>query len=153
MKDLLDTRNHLLRRAIRNKILLNQKGYEYRTKDERFSTRVEEELNRIFEDNFEIAVIVVKIGRKELEERLVGRFNPIYNSKNNKILETPQKAYSISEVRKKYENAYRPWNEEDEIQLINLSNEGKKAKEIGDILGRNEGAILSRLRKIQEREE
>jgi len=153
MKDLLDTRNHSLRRTVGNKRFMDEEGYEAGTASKKFPSKFEEELNRIFEDNFEVSAIVVKVGRKELEERIVEKFKPIYNSREKRKADKPQKAYSISEIRNTYENAYRPWNEEEEKQIMELSNEGKTAKEIGEIVGRNKGAISSRLRKIRERKE
>ena len=96
---------------------------------------------------------MVKIGRKELEERLVEKFKPIYNSREKRKADKPQKAYSISEIRNTHENTYRPWNEEEEKRIVELSNEGMTAKEIGEIVGRKKGAISSRLIKIRERNE
>ena len=105
----------------------------------------------LFEDNFEVSAIVVKVGRKELEERLVEKLEPIYNTRGKRKFDKTQKAYSVSEIRNTHQNAYRPWEEVEELRLINLRNEGKTIKEIGNILGRNKGAISSRLRKIRER--
>lgn len=151
MKDLLDTRNHSLRRTIGNRRFLDKEGYEAGTASKKFPLKFEEELNRIFEDNFEVSAIPVKIGRKELEERLVEKLNPIYNSRAKRKSDKPEKTYSISEIRKTHANAYRPWDKEEERKIVELSNEGKTAKEIGKIVGRNKGAISSRLRKIKER--
>ena len=153
MKDLLDTRNHSLRQKIGNQRFLDKEGYQKGTSSKKFPIEFEEELNKIFEDNFEVSAIVVKIGRKELEERLVEKLKPIYNVRKKRKSEEPQKIHSILEIRKKHENAYRSWDKEEESQLIELSNEGKSAKEIGNILGRNKGAIYSRLRKIREKNE
>lgn len=153
MKDLLDTRNHSLRRTIGNKRFSDKEGFEIGTASKKFPLKFEEELNRIFEDNFEVSAIVVKIGRKELEERLVEKLKPIYNSREKRKADKPQKTYSISEIRNTHENAYQPWNEEEEKRIVELSNEGMTAKEIGEIVGRKKGAISSRLRKIIERNE
>jgi len=153
MKDLLDTRNHSLRRTIGNRRFSDKKGYEVGTASKKFPVKFEEELNRIFEDNFEVSAIQVKIGRKELEERLVEKFKPVYNSREKRKSDKPQKAYSISDIRNRHKNAYRPWDEKEEMRIVELSEEGKSAKEIGEIVGRNEGAILSRLKKIRERKE
>lgn len=153
MKDLLDTRNHSLRRTIGNERFSDKKGYVVGTTSKKFPDKFEEELNRIFEDNFEVSAIVVKIGRKELEERLVEKLKPIYNSRGKRKVDKPQKSYSISEIRNTHQNAYRPWNEEEERKIMELSNQGKTTKEIGELVGRNKGAISSRLRKIRERSE
>jgi hypothetical protein len=74
--DLLDTRNHSLRRTIGSAKFAGQEGYEMATPSRKFPPQFEEELNRIFEDNFEVSAIEVPIGRKELEERLVGVQSP-----------------------------------------------------------------------------
>lgn len=153
MKDLLDTRNHSLRRSIGNKRFLDQKGYAEGTTSKKFPSKFEDELNRIFEDNFEVSAIVVKIGRKELEERLVDRYNPIYNLMEKRKANNPKKAYSISEIRNTHENAYRPWSEEEERRIVALLNSGKTINEIAEVVGRKKGAISSRLRKINERNE
>jgi len=151
MKDLFDTRNHSLRRAIGNKRFSNKEGYKAGTVSKKFPIRFEEELNRIFEDNFEVAVITVKVGRKELEERLIKKLKPVYNYREKRKSDEPEKAYTVLEIRKTYKNAYRAWDEDEEREIVEMSNEGRTAKEIGEIVGRNEGAISSRLRKIRER--
>jgi len=153
MKDMLDTRNHSLRRTIGNKRFSEKEGYAVGTASKKFPPKYEEELNRIFEDNFEVSAITVKIGRKELEERLVEKFKPIYNSRAKRKSDKSEKAYSISEIRNTHKNAYRPWDDDEEKRIVELSNEGMTAKEIGEIVGRNRGAISSRLRKIRERKE
>jgi len=47
MKDLLDTRNHSLRRTIGNKRFSDKEGYEVGTASKKFPVKFEEELNRI----------------------------------------------------------------------------------------------------------
>lgn len=153
IKDLFDTKNHLLRQSVGNKRFLGEKGYKKGTKSNKFPPKFEEELNKVFEDNFEISVIVVKIGRKELEERLIEKFQPIYNSKAQKKPTESEKSYSVSEIRNTHKKAYRPWDEAQETQLIELHNEGKTTQEIGEIMGRKKGAISSRLKKVRERKE
>ena len=59
-----------------------------------------------------------------------------------------QKAYTIEEKRIKYPNAYRPWTKEDDDRLLQLSASGKSITELCEIFGRNQGAITSRLRKL-----
>lgn len=61
-----------------------------------------------------------------------------------------QKAYTIEEKRAQYPNAYRPWTKEDDDRLLQLSVSGKSITELCEIFGRNQGAISSRLRKIQK---
>ena len=68
-------------------------------------------------------------------------FIPIEDSKQ-------QKAYTIEEKRTKNPNAYRPWTKEDDALLLQLSAFGKSITELCEIFGRNHGAIVSRLRKL-----
>ncbi len=152
MEALRDTRKHPLRRRIGKQRFRGVEGYETGSSGKPFPPKFETELNRIFEDNFEVAAIVVKIGRKELEERLVEKFNPVYNKTAITSPERSKKAFSLEEKRKEHKNAYQPWTEEEENQVIQLVNEGKSNKEIGIIVGRNRGAISSRLKKINERD-
>lgn len=151
MRDLLDTRNHSLRRTIGCARFAEQKGYEIATPSRKFPPQFEEELNRVFEDNFEVSAIEVPIGRKELEERLVEKLKPKYNKREKRKSDEGEKAYSVAEVRKSHENAYKPWTTEDDLELVRLEKEGKSIAEIASIFGRNRGAINSRLNKIHER--
>lgn len=69
------------------------------------------------------------------------------------IPETPpasasKKAYDVETVKKKYNAAYAPWNEDADIELRLLLSEGTPTKEIASHFGRTEGAILSRINKI-----
>ena len=103
-------------------------------------------MDNLFSDNFEVSFLAVEIGRKEFEDRLIDKLKPIYNAKE-------EQNYSITEVQKTHENAYKPWSEEEESQLLALEEEGKTKEEIAQILGRKKGAIYSRLKKIKERKE
>ena len=71
----------------------------------------------------------------------IKEFIPIDDSKQ-------QKAYTIEENRTKNPNAYRPWTKEDDAKLLQLSAFGKSITELCVIFGRNQGAISSRLRKL-----
>ena len=151
MRDLLDTRNHSLRRSIGGARFAGQEGYEIATPSRKFPPRFEEELNRVLEDNFEVSAIEVPIGRKELEERMVEKLKPKYNTREKRKSDEGEKAYSVAEKRKGHENAYKPWSPEDDEELVRLEKEGKSIAEIASIFGRNRGAINSRLNKIHER--
>lgn len=151
MRDLLDTRNHSLRRTIGSAKFAGQKGYENATPSQKFPPIFEEELDRIFEDNFEVSAIAVPIGRKELEERLIEKYKPKYNTREKRKSQEDEKAYSVAEIRKSHGNAYKPWTTEDDEELSRLEKEGKSIGELASIFGRNRGAITSRLSKINER--
>lgn len=62
------------------------------------------------------------------------------------------KAYDISEIRKTHKKAYEPWTKEADEKLELLFCEGKTVKELGEIFGRNEGAIRSRIKKLELKE-
>ncbi|MCX6803778.1 MAG: hypothetical protein NTY48_04385 [Candidatus Diapherotrites archaeon] len=66
------------------------------------------------------------------------------------FIKKTQKNYyeKIAELKEESPNAYNPWTKEEEQQLTNLFNEGKKVKEIALILQRQQGGIKSRLKKI-----
>lgn len=59
------------------------------------------------------------------------------------------KSYSVEEIRKKHSNVYKKWtNEEDEMLEIHYC-EKKSIEELCSIFGRNKGAILSRVEKLE----
>lgn len=152
MRDLFDTRNHTLRRKIGTLRFSKYEEFEKATSSNKFPDFIEKELNQIFEDNFEISTISIEIGRKELEERIVDKYTPIYNTRGKRKTNETKKTYSVSEIRKERGNAYKPWSKDEENKMISLYDNGKTIKEIAEILGRKNGAISSRLRKIRERE-
>jgi DNA-directed RNA polymerase specialized sigma24 family protein len=59
------------------------------------------------------------------------------------------KTYSVEKIREKHQQAYMPWTDEDDNKLELLFCEGKKAKELAKIFGRNVGAINSRIKKLE----
>lgn len=63
-----------------------------------------------------------------------------------------EKAYDISEIRKTHKKAYEPWTEEVDEKLELLFCKGKKIKELSEIFGRKEGAIRSRIKKLELKE-
>ena len=65
---------------------------------------------------------------------------------------TDGKAYSVEKVRQLHKQAYAPWTAEDDSKLELLFCEGKKPKELAQIFGRKEGAITSRIKKLELRE-
>ncbi|MFN0292611.1 DUF3276 family protein [Pedobacter helvus] len=71
--------------------------------------------------------------------------------KKFKELKEPKdgKTYSVEKIRETHKQAYLPWTEEDDNKLELLFCEGKKAKELAEIFGRNIGAINSRIKKLE----
>lgn len=58
------------------------------------------------------------------------------------------RAYSVEQIRQTHPSAYAPWTNEDEYKLKIMYFDGKSIDEIAGALGRNRGAISSRLRKL-----
>jgi ATP-dependent DNA helicase RecQ len=59
-----------------------------------------------------------------------------------------KKAYALDELRETHKNAYRGWSKEEDEKLKDLHFSRKTNAEIAKILERQEGAIVSRLKKI-----
>lgn len=59
------------------------------------------------------------------------------------------KTYLVEKIRETHQQAYLPWTTEDDNKLELLFCEGKKAKELAEIFGRNVGAINSRIKKLE----
>ncbi len=57
--------------------------------------------------------------------------------------------YSIEACRVEYPNAYTPWTQEDDDRLEQLYCEGKTVKQLSEIFGRKNGAINSRIKKLE----
>jgi len=66
--------------------------------------------------------------------------------------QTSDKSYSVEKVRKTHKQAYYPWTTEDDNKLELLFCQGKKIKELAQIFERNEGAISSRIKKLEIKE-
>ena len=66
--------------------------------------------------------------------------------------QTDGKTYSVDKIRETYQQAYLPWTTEDDNKLELLFCEGKKVKELAVIFERNEGAISSRIKKLELKE-
>ncbi|MEO4005352.1 hypothetical protein [Flavobacterium sp. CAU 1735] len=59
------------------------------------------------------------------------------------------KSYSIANKRLENTNAYMKWTKDDDEKLEQLFCEGKSIKELCEIFGRNNGAIKSRINKLE----
>ena len=73
-----------------------------------------------------------------------GRNSKISERNNNSI----EKAYSVDSIRRNHKAAYRPWTEKLDDELTVMYCEGKIIKEISEHFGRTEGAIRSRIEKL-----
>jgi (p)ppGpp synthase/HD superfamily hydrolase len=63
------------------------------------------------------------------------------------LLDEP--TYSIEACRVEHPNAYMPWTKEDDDRLELLFCEGKTTKELSEIFQRKQGAIRSRIKKLE----
>lgn len=59
------------------------------------------------------------------------------------------KAYTVDEKRRLHPNAYKPWEPDDDHRLAEHCAQGVSLAELARRFGRNEGAVASRLLKIQ----
>lgn len=65
-------------------------------------------------------------------------------------IENEKRKYSVEEKRKKYKNAYLPWDKQSDDELIKLVVEGKSIRELAAIYKRTQEAIRSRIRKLSK---
>lgn len=77
----------------------------------------------------------------------INTFNAVLNKKLNKSHKN-KKTYSLKEIRQKYPNAYTKWTEKEDALLIKKYKNGYKIKELVKDLGRQPGAINSRIKKL-----
>lgn len=59
------------------------------------------------------------------------------------------KAYSIDKIRETHKGAYAPWTEELDKELSSMFSEGVNIKDIAVHFGRSNGAIRSRIKKLE----
>ncbi|MFB7676914.1 helix-turn-helix domain-containing protein [Kitasatospora purpeofusca] len=60
----------------------------------------------------------------------------------------PEPAYTVEEKQREHPNAYKRWTPEEEERLVTLCAAGMSLAELSQEFGRNEGAIASRLIKL-----
>lgn len=63
-----------------------------------------------------------------------------------------EKTYNVEEIRTKHKRAYLPWSVEDDEKLELLYCEGQTVKQLSQIFERKEGAIRSRIKKLELKE-
>jgi ATP-dependent DNA helicase PIF1 len=63
-------------------------------------------------------------------------------------LQVKPESKSFEEVRKKYPNAYRPWEKEQDAELVQLFKAGLSTADLVKRFGRQGGSIYSRLEKL-----
>lgn len=86
------------------------------------------------------------------ESKKYSKDNYDSSGRNSKISErnniSIEKGYSVDSIRRNHKAAYRPWTETLDDELTVMYCEGKKIKEMSDHFGRTEGAIRSRIEKL-----
>ncbi|PSK89891.1 hypothetical protein [Taibaiella chishuiensis] len=97
-------------------------------------------LQEVVAKHLKLSYLLVDLGRKELEERILER------------IKTATKSYTKAGKQQAHKNAYERWTEEDDERLELLFCEGKSVRELMNIFARNEGAIESRIKKLELRE-
>lgn len=63
---------------------------------------------------------------------------------------TIQKSYSVEEFRTRHQSAYKPWSNELDYELSKMHLEGMPIKHLSIHFGRTNGAIRSRIKKLNE---
>ena len=71
MTDLLNTKNHTLRRSIGERIFSNEKGYQKASSTQSYIPAIEEKLNAYIKANLSVSCLPLEIGRKEFEEWVI----------------------------------------------------------------------------------
>ena len=84
MADFLDSRNHVLRRSLGNTLFKDMDGFRQASAHKRFPDHVEDKNTEYIESRLTVAAVVVPLGRKEIEEHLVGKHRPLYNGKGKR---------------------------------------------------------------------
>lgn len=59
-----------------------------------------------------------------------------------------EKAYDVDKVRETHGEAYAPWSDEQDRELLKMYEAGDSAEEIAAQFGRTKGAIQSRLKRL-----
>jgi hypothetical protein len=84
MGDLFDTRHHVLRRSLGQQLFSNQPGFEMATARRQFPMQMELDLNELMQNEIQVHIFVSLFGRKELEERLIQEYRPVFNQRGQR---------------------------------------------------------------------
>ena len=71
MVDLLNTKNHTLRRSIGERLFFNETGYMKASSNQSFNPQIEKMLIKYIEENLTVSCLPIEIGRKEFEEWII----------------------------------------------------------------------------------
>lgn len=81
--DLIDTRNHTLRRSLGKGLFSEREGYQDASAKKKFPEHIESLVNSVL-TKMTVAVLPVSLGRSEIEEHLVAKYNPVFNTKSKR---------------------------------------------------------------------
>jgi hypothetical protein len=95
MRDYLDTRHHTVRRKIGLFNFSGVAGFKMASSKKRFPAHIEKMVENRLKNEIKICFLVIELGRKELEEFIINKFKPRYNSKGRRGAKLAQ-AISIS---------------------------------------------------------
>lgn len=84
MRDITRTVNHTFRRKVGAELFCGHPEYTQASSKRRYSDQIEELINQHCIDHFNISFIPLVIGRKEIEDYLLQKHDPIYNSKQKR---------------------------------------------------------------------
>jgi hypothetical protein len=103
-------------------------------------------------ENYErYRIMVFKEDFEDFEKSFIKLISKVKKLKRSDS-ESREEAYSVEEIRKEHGQAYMPWSENDDQKLELLFCEGKSVKELASIFERKEGAIRSRIKKLELKE-
>lgn len=91
--------------------------------------------------------VVVRTDKLKLSDREI-----VLDSAENEQteVENNKHKYSVEEKRRRFKNAYMPWDKQSDDELIKLVVEGKSISELAAIFKRTQYAIRSRIRKLSK---
>jgi hypothetical protein len=86
MNDLLNSMNHTFRRSVGERNFAHIPGYFKAHSKRKFPPQIEEMLEAFLQTNFKVAYLVVELGRKELEEKLIEnmKFDRMFNKRRKR---------------------------------------------------------------------
>ena len=82
--DLFQTRHHSLRRTLGQELYGDRPGFQPATTKRPFSPEIEAELTMFSEEHLSVLVVPLKLGRKEIEERLVAEVEGLLNQRGQR---------------------------------------------------------------------
>jgi len=106
-------------------------------------------LPKDFPTSPKIVVIKVAEDTKNETKQTKSTFNPAPKPSSK----TPSKSNYMLESKEKYGSAYAPWTFDLDEELLEMYQSGYTMKEMAEHFGRSRGAIISRIEKLELREE